>query len=128
MKLLLDTHTLLWWQTDPDELSETVLQTIGNVEHDIFISVVNLWEIQIKAQLGKLNLPRPLPDLIQRQQDLNGFEILKITSKHIYELDNLPLHHKDPFDRLLIAQARFEGLTLVTHDPKMELYEVEELW
>lgn len=80
MRLLLDTHTLLWWQTDPDELSETTLQAIVNVEHDIFISVVNSWEMQIKAQLGKLKLPQPQPDLIQRQQDLNGFEILKNTS------------------------------------------------
>ena len=128
MRLLLDTHTLLWWQTDPTELSHTALQAMKNVENDIFLSVVNSWEMQIKAQLGKLTLPRPLPDLIQRQLDQNGFGLLHVISEHIYELDAMPLHHKDPFDRLLIAQARHEGLTLLTRDPKFKKYEVDLLW
>ncbi len=128
MRLLLDTHTLLWWQTDPTKLSKAALQIIKNAESNIFLSVVNSWEMQIKVQLGKLTLPRTLPDLMQRQLDHNGFELLHIISEHIYELDAMPLHHKDPFDRLLIAQARHEGLTLLTHDPKFKKYNVDLYW
>ena len=128
MRLLLDTHTLLWWQTDPTELSSTALRAIKDVENDIFLSVVNPWEMQIKAQLGRLSLPRPLPELIQRQIEFNGFGLLQVIPEHVYELDALPLHHKDPFDRLLIAQARHEGLTVLTRDPKFKMYEVELLW
>ena len=87
---------------------------LGN---DVFLSVVNGWEIQIKAQLGKLTLPKPLRVLLQEEQVTNGFRVLPVTLEHVYALDSFPLHHRDPFDRLLIAQAHQEGLTLVTHDP-----------
>ena len=128
MRLLLDTHTLLWWQTDPQRLSQRALQELKRADNEIFMSVVNPWEIQIKAQLGKLTLPKKLSDLIQRQQEENGFGLLLVHPEHVYELDALPFHHRDPFDRLLIAQSRKEGMALVSDDPEMKLYEVNLIW
>jgi PIN domain nuclease of toxin-antitoxin system len=128
MRLLLDTHVLLWWHDQPAHLTETAYDAINDLGNDVFISVVNGWEIQIKAQLGKLTLPKPLPVLLQDEQATNGFRLLPVTIEHIYALDSFPLHHRDPFDRLLIAQAHQEGLTLVTHDPKLSPYSISLLW
>jgi len=94
----------------------------------VFLSVVNGWEIQIKAQLGKLTLPKPLREILQEEQATNGFRLLPVTLEHVYALDSFPLHHRDPFDRLLIAQAHQEGLILVTHDPQFSVYPVPLLW
>ena len=128
MRLLLDTHVLLWWHDQPARLTETAYSAINDLGNDVFISVVNGWEIQIKAQLGKLTLPKPLRVLLQEEQATNGFRVLPVTLDHVYALDSFPLHHREPFDRLLIAQAHQEGLTLVTHDPKLSPYSVSLLW
>lgn len=128
MRLLLDTHVLLWWHDQPARLTETAYDAINDMGNDVFISVVNGWEIQIKAQLGKLTLSKPLRVLFQEEQAMNGFRLLPVTMDHVYALDSLPLHHRDPFDRLLIAQAHQEGLTLVTHDPKFSAYSISLLW
>jgi PIN domain nuclease of toxin-antitoxin system len=84
--------------------------------------------IQIKVQLGKLALPKPLIDLLRQEQEANDFRILPVTMDHVYALSHFPLHHRDPFDRLLVAQAHEEGCTLVTHDPKLSAYSVPLLW
>jgi len=128
MRLLLDTHALLWWHDQPARLTETAYDAIHDLGNDVFISVVNGWEIQIKAQLGKLTLPKPLHIILQEEQTTNGFRLLPVTIEHVYALDSFPLHHRDPFDRLLISQAHQEGLTLVTHDPKLSPYSVSLLW
>jgi PIN domain nuclease of toxin-antitoxin system len=128
MRLLLDTHVLLWWHDQPARLTETAYNAITDLGNDVFLSVVNGWEIQIKSQLGKLTLPKPLRVLLHEEQATNGFRILPVTLEHVYALDSFPLHHRDPFDRLLIAQAHQEGLTLVTHDPKFSAYSVPWLW
>ena len=128
MRLLLDTHVLLWWHDQPARLTETAYDAINDLGNDVFISVVNGWEMQIKAQLGKLTLPKPLHIILQEEQTTNGFRLLPVTIEHVYALDSFPLHHRDPFDRLLIAQAHQEGLTLVTHDPKLSPYSVSLLW
>ena len=128
MRLLLDTHVLLWWHDQPARLTETAYSAINDLGNDVFLSVVNGWEIQIKAQLGKLTLPKPLRVLLQEEQATNGFRVLPVTLEHVYALDSFPLHHRDPFDRLLIAQAHQEGLTLVTHDPQLAAYAVSLLW
>ncbi len=128
MRLLLDTHVLLWWHDQPARLTETAYDAINDLDNDVFLSVVNGWEIQIKAQLGKLTLSKPLRVLLQEEQATNGFRLLPVTMDHVYALDSFPLHHRDPFDRLLIAQAHQEGLTLVTHDPKPSAYSVSLLW
>jgi PIN domain nuclease of toxin-antitoxin system len=128
MRLLLDTHVLLWWHDQPARLTETAYDAINDLGNDVFISVVNGWEMQIKAQLGKLTLPKPLHVILQEEQATNGFRLLPVTIEHVYALDSFPLHHRDPFDRLLIAQAHQEGMTLVTHDPKLSPYSVSLLW
>jgi PIN domain nuclease of toxin-antitoxin system len=94
----------------------------------VFISVVNGWEMQIKAQLGKLTLPKPLHVILREEQATNGFRLLPVTIEHVNALDSFPLHYRDPFDRLLIAQAHQEGMALVTHDPKLSPYSVSLLW
>jgi PIN domain nuclease of toxin-antitoxin system len=128
MRLLLDTHVLLWWHDQPARLTETAYNAVNDLGNDVFLSVVNTWEIQFKAQLGKLTLPKPLRVLLQEEQTTNGFRVLSVTLEHVYALDSFPLHHRDPFDRLLIAQTHQEGLTLVTHDPKFSAYSVPLLW
>jgi PIN domain nuclease of toxin-antitoxin system len=128
MRLLLDTHVLLWWHDQPARLTATAYSAIKDLGNDVFLSVVNGWEIQIKAQLGKLTLPKPLRVILQEEQATNGFRLLPVTLEHVYALDSFPLHHRDPFDRLLIAQVHQEGLILVTHDPQFSVYSVSLLW
>jgi PIN domain nuclease of toxin-antitoxin system len=108
--------------------TKAAYNAITDLGNDVFLSVVNGWEIQIKSQLVKLTLPKPLRVLLYEEQATNGFRILPVTLEHVYALDSFPLYHRDPFDRLLIAQAHQEGLTLVTHDPKFSAYSVPWLW
>jgi PIN domain nuclease of toxin-antitoxin system len=128
MKLLLDTHVLLWWHSEPARLSATAHDAIRHLDNEIFLSVVNGWEVQIKAQLGKLTLAKPLRVILEQEQTTNAFRLLPVTMDHVYALDRFPLHHRDPFDRLLLAQADQERLILVTHDPKLSAYSVPLLW
>ncbi len=128
MRILLDTHALLWWDDDPTKLSDTARAAIEEETNTVFISVVNAWEIQIKVQLGKLGLTKPLSDIIQTQQATNGFELLPVGLSHVFALDRLPFHHKDPFDRLLIAQAIHEDLTLISNDARFSRYPATVLW
>ena len=128
MRLLLDTHTLLWWHDKPKELSSKALDAIQNEENEVFISVVNAWEMQIKSQLNRLTLPRGLEEIFNIEMDDNAFSLLTVELSHVYSLKTLPLHHNDPFDRLLISQARAEDLTLVSTDGEFKKYEVDLLW
>ena len=128
MNLLLDTHTFLWWDSNPSKLSPEVLRLCRNRTNRVFLSVVNIWEVQIKIQLGKLQLTMPLPDLTALYQQNDGFEVLPVTLDHVLALGTLPLHHKDPFDRLLIAQALVENATLVSADAAVAQYPINVLW
>ncbi len=128
MNLLLDTHALLWWHEAAPSLSKPAFDALNDPGNTVYFSVVNIWEAQIKQQLGKLTVTDPLPKLVNQQHQVNGFGLLSVRVEHVYELDTLPLHHKDPFDRLLIAQAIHEGLTLVSRDPEMKPYGVSLLW
>lgn len=128
MRLLLDTHTLLWWHARTEALSDAVRNAIEDAANEVFLSLVNVWEIQIKAQLGRLPLTEPVSALVEEELTVNGFRVLSVTLEHIYGLEALPSHHNDPFDRLLIAQAREEGLTLVSRDASMKTYDVDLLW
>lgn len=101
MKLLLDTHTFIWWDREPDLIPFTTLTLMQQADTQLLVSLVSLWEIQIKTQIGKLTLQTPLAEIIAHQQTENGITLLPITLPHILELDNLPQHHKDPFARLL---------------------------
>ena len=127
MNLLIDTHIFIWLQIAQKNISLQKLQILKNPQNALFLSLVSIWEMQIKIQSGKFSLPKPLPDIIKEQQKINNLQLLPITEEQIYELENLPFHHKDPFDRLLIAQAITENFTLVTDDPKFSAYTVNLL-
>ncbi len=122
-RLLLDTHVFLWWRSEPSRLVSHVRDTIATADL-VFVSVASAWEAAIKVSLGRLELP----DTIEAGVLASGFEKLLITFSHTEHAASLPLHHRDPFDRMLVAQARAEGLTLVTHDRLLEPYDVEILW
>ena len=116
MNLLIDTHIFIWLQVALANVSAQKLQILKNPYNTLFLSLASVWEIQIKIQINKFSFPKPLPEIIKEQQIINNLQILPITAEHIYELENLPFHHKHPFDRLLIAQAVTENLTIVTDD------------
>ena len=128
MKLLLDTHTFIWWANEPEKLSGKALAACQDESNTLLLSVVSVWEMQIKKQLGKLKISRPIEELIKTQQQANGLQVLSIELAHVLSLSNLPLHHKDPFDRLLIAQASVEGATVVSVDPAFSSYGISVLW
>lgn len=128
MKLLLDTHTFIWWDSDPAKLSATALALVSDPDNLLVLSVASLWEMQIKRQLGKLDLRMPLAEILPHQQETNGMTVLSVTQAHVMALEDLPLHHRDPFDRLLVAQAIVEGATLVSADPILKSYSVDVQW
>ena len=128
MKLLFDTHAFIWWDSASSKLSPQVLSFCQDRANTVLLSVASIWEMQIKLQLGKLRLNLPLPTVIESQQQTNGIEVLSITIAHVLELDSLPAYHKDPFDRLLIAQARVEDAVLSSNDPIFTDYPVKLLW
>jgi PIN domain nuclease of toxin-antitoxin system len=128
MKLLLDTNVFIWLNDSPHRVREQVMTVIANPDNDLFLSLTSIWEMQIKIQLGKLELSDALPDILRTQQVDNNLQILTIDLSHIWALGNLPYHHRDPFDRLLIAQAQIEGMTLVSADRIFDLYEVDLVW
>ena len=127
MKLLLDTHIFIWWANEPEKLSPKALGALHEGGNDLILSVVSAWEIQIKIQLGKLRLSKSLAELVKSQRETNELEILPLELGHVLTLDTLPFHHKDPFDRLLIAQCVSERLTLVTADDSLSAYSVKIL-
>lgn len=118
--LLLDTHILLWWLADDPALAPIAREAIIHPEHRVLVSAATAWEIAIKRALGKLDAPRDLEGVL----DDGGLETLAITVSHALAAGELPGHHQDPFDRMLIAQARLEGLTVVSVDPRFHLYDV----
>ena len=124
MNLLLDTHVLLWWLGDVDQLRAPTRRAIADPRNTVYVSAASAWEIAIKVALGKLTVPpdaqRWLPEAVRDSH----FSPLPITIEHATGVEHLPRHHADPFDRLLLAQATAEQLTLVTADPLMEPYGV----
>ena len=128
MKLLLDTHVFIWWDSEPARLSSQALALCQDRANTVLLSVASVWEMQIKLQLGKLKLSLPLAEVIESQERINNIEVLPIILAHVLALQNLPAHHKDPFDRLLIAQANVEGAVLISGDPILAKYPVKLLW
>lgn len=128
MKLLFDTHAFIWWDSDPTRLSAHALAACQNPENRLLLSVASVWEMQIKMQLGKLRLSLPLREIIETQQRTNQIAVLPITLPHVLVLDTLPTHHKDPFDRLLVAQAIIEDAGLITKDEVFAHYPVKVIW
>lgn len=119
MSLLLDTHVVLWWLTDDPTLSDYIKDQLDH-EPDVYVSAATVWEVAIKQAMGKLKEPADLPERIRD----SGFRELPITSEHAIAAGRLPLIHRDPFDRMLVAQAAVEELTLVTRDPVFARYGV----
>jgi PIN domain nuclease of toxin-antitoxin system len=127
MKLLLDTHIFIWWADHPEKLSATTLSALEDESNELLLSVASVWEMQIKIQLGGLTLSLPLREVLRTQQETNDLTISPVTLTHVLALDALPIHHKDPFDRLLIAQSIEEDLTLVSADSQFSSYSVKLL-
>jgi PIN domain nuclease of toxin-antitoxin system len=128
MKLLIDTHVLLWLAGDSENLSKKVASLILDEENSLFLSFASIWEIQIKLQLGKLDITKLLPDLIQEQCQFNEIQLLEVKLQHIYGLKDLPNHHRDPFDRLLISQSKIEQMPILSIDRAFDIYEVQRIW
>jgi PIN domain nuclease of toxin-antitoxin system len=126
MTVLIDTHVFLWWVTDDQRLSKRARSTIA--AETSLLSVASCWEIAIKAALGKLAVPRPLDRFLQTQIELNGFALLPLTLEALGVLADLPFHHRDPFDRLLAAEATHAGLPIVSSDPVFRRYGVRRIW
>ena len=128
MNLLLDTHVFLWMAAEPEKLSVKAEECIMNSDNALYLSIVSLWEMQIKTQLGKLALDVPLDELWHKQQMQSDIFLLLTKEEHVWELGNLPQLHRDPFDRLLIAQSRHEKMVLISADDIVAKYETRVLW
>lgn len=128
MKILLDTQAFLWFITDDPKLSAFARSLIENSDNERLLSIASLWEIAIKMSLGKLEMGRPFEELIPHQLELNDINVLVIEVAHLKKVAVMPFHHRDPFDRLIIAQSLVEQLPVVSIDAKFDDYGVERLW
>lgn len=128
MRALLDTHTLLWYLAGARELSAPARGIIDDPAGTIFVSIASLWEIAIKHGNGKLDLGVSFDEFIRDQLSSSAFEVLAVETDHLVTLSSLPMHHRDPFDRLLIAQAIHEDLAIVGTDSAFESYPVRRIW
>lgn len=128
MRVLLDTHTLLWFALNDPQLSSAAMAVILDSASDKLVSPASYWEIAIKVSLGKYVLSRPYEDFMRNAIDQNGFHYLHIEPRHTAALISLPYHHRDPFDRLLIAQAMVEQILIISGDPAFDAYPITRLW
>ena len=128
MKLLLDTHAFLWLISGDDRLSETAQKTFLEPGNVLFFSAASLWEICIKMSLKKLSLNNGWLKTIQDEMNVNAIQWLSIEMPHCVELTNLPFHHRDPFDRMLVAQAMVEDMQLLSRDNRLSSYEIKRIW
>ncbi len=127
MKLLLDTHTFLWFISGNSKLSEPNRRRIENVANERWISIASLWEMSIKASIGKLKISLPFPELVKRHVYQNAMGLLPINPEHVETLRILPFHHKDPFDRLIIAQSIVEQMTILSRDAVFDDYGIQRI-
>lgn len=128
MRLLLDTHVFLWWVNDAPELSAKARATIRKGQNECFLSVVSAWEMAIKVSTGKLALSQPVERFIPEQLAANGFRLLEIDFRHVARVESLPFHHRDPFDRLLVAQSMSEKMSVVSADTVLSEYGIKRIW
>jgi PIN domain nuclease of toxin-antitoxin system len=128
MNLLLDTHTFLWWESQPEKLSSKAFALCDDAKNQLVLSVASVWEMQIKVQAGKLRTRRSLEEMIHQEERENGLRVLPIELPHVLALRDLPAYHRDPFDRLLVCQAKVEGFAIVSVDKALSGYPVEILW
>ncbi|HEY9851006.1 MAG TPA: type II toxin-antitoxin system VapC family toxin [Leptolyngbyaceae cyanobacterium] len=128
MRLLLDTQCWLWWFAQPEKLNENVIEQIADETNEVWFSVASVWEMGIKVSIGKLSLPEQIDAYVSTRMTQLGARSLEIANSHALRVAALPLHHRDPFDRMLIAQAQLEDMTLVSADSTFNQYEVSLLW
>jgi len=128
MRLLLDTHAMLWWLSGDARMSELAREAITDGRNQLVWSMASSWEIAIKVGIGKLALQRPLTELFSEIVSGQAVQLLPITHDHCVLLGELPLHHRDPFDRMLVAQAQAERLPILSADPKLSRYDIEVWW
>lgn len=128
MRLLLDTHAFLWWVEDAPELSRKARQAVANPGNECFLSLASCWEMAIKLSLGKLKLAGVIERFLPEQLAANGFHQLEIDFRHVARVAAMPFHHRDPFDRLLAAQAKEEKLAIVSADAIFQKYGVKRIW
>jgi len=125
MKFLLDTQIFIWAYSRSNRLPSSFVEVLQNQEHELAVSVVTMWEMAIKEQIKKLSLPLPAKQFVAQAQSDNQLQIVPVVENHIWQVRELPLHHRDPFDRLLIAQAIVEDLVMLTTDPVFKHYPVK---
>jgi PIN domain nuclease of toxin-antitoxin system len=128
VRLLLDTHAFLWWITDDPHLSDRARALIGGGENEVFLSAASAWELAVKAALRRVELAQPLDRFVPDQLERNGFQALPVSVRHALALPALPPLHRDPFDRMLVAQALTEEMTLVSADREIWRYPVPVAW
>jgi PIN domain nuclease of toxin-antitoxin system len=128
MRVLLDTHAFLWWIVDDPRLSTRAREIIGDGANELLLSAASGWEIATKAGLGKLDLPGDVESFILDQMALNAIDGLAVLMRHALHIQKLPQYHRDPFDRLLVAQAELEDLPILTADPQVAQYAVRTIW
>ena len=125
---LIDTHAWLWWHIDPDKLSSKSFGLIEKADIPIYFSVVSAWEIVIKHSINKLKLPYPPYTYVPKRLEISHMELLPVQLEHVLQVQKLPDLHKDPFDRLLIAQAKAEDLTIISDDRQLKEYSIQLVW
>ena len=128
MKALIDTHVFLWWNTEDAQLSPRARKIISDGKNEIFLSAASAWEIAIKASRGRLVLPEEPALYVASRMSLHRIQSLPIQVSHALRVYDLPLHHADPFDRLLVAQCQMESMPLITKDEEIRKYELETIW
>ncbi|MFB2922350.1 type II toxin-antitoxin system VapC family toxin [Aerosakkonema funiforme] len=128
MKLLLDTHTFIWYVMDNPKLSATVRVMIDDGNNELLLSIASIWEMAVKQSIGKLNFGLPFRMFIEQQLSSNSIELLNINLAHIDIIASLPLHHRDPFDRLIIAQAMVENIPILSADTIFDSYPIQRRW
>jgi len=128
MRALLDTHAFLWWIADDPRLSPRVREVIGDGSNELFLSAASGWEMAIKMRLGKLQLSGEIEPFVLGQLKVNAIQPLAVQMVHALHVYTLPEHHRDPFDRLLVAQAQVEDMPIITADPQIALYPVAVMW
>ena len=128
MKLLLDTHAFIWWATDDTRLSEQATNAIMSPGNELYLSAASVWEMAIKSALGRMQIAMSLRDFLTTYKAQYELEDLPILRQHAAAVANLPPHHRDPFDRMLIAQAQLEEMLVLTADSAFTAYDVARLW
>jgi PIN domain nuclease of toxin-antitoxin system len=128
VRILLDTHCWLWYLLSPDRLNGPARDTLRETRNEVFLSTRSAWEIVVKSGLGKLSIPLPAAQYIPDRLEALGHQSLPILQNHVLQVEQLPMHHRDPFDRILVAQAQVEGLRLMTADPVLRAYDVPIFW